>query len=163
MWESMRIRSVTLSLILGLFAGRGLQAQPSGTDSARSESIERLFQFADLERAHARALEFSISAQIQANPTLAPYGDVLKSFTAKYASFAVIKPDLMRLYRQTFSEAEIQELITFYQSEFAQRLLPKSASLQLLSSQAAAERVRQNLPELTAAIRAAARIVPPGH
>ena len=157
----MLIRHLFLGTVVGLSAGRGLQAQTSGADSARVESIERLFVIADTERTHARTLEIFVSDQIKLNPAVAPYADILRSFSAKYSSFAAIKPDLVRLYRETYSEAEIQELITFYQTEFGQRLLSTSASLAQRSSQAALERVREHLPELTAAIQAGARIVPP--
>ncbi len=125
-------------------------------DSARPETIERLLVAADMEHMYAQSMEAGISAQLKANPQLARYEDILRAFMLKYASYASMKPDLIRMYRATFSEAEMQEIIVFYQSPFGRRLMARMPALMARSSEMSAQRVQAHLPELIADIQAKA-------
>jgi hypothetical protein len=87
-------------------------------DSAHPETIEQLLVVADMEHMYAQSMESGIAAQLKANPQLAPYEDILRAFMGKYASYASMKPDFIKIYRATFSEADMQETIRFYQSPF---------------------------------------------
>lgn len=132
-------------------------------DSAHPETIEQLLVVADMEHMYAQSMEASITAQLKANPQLAPYEDILRAFMMKYASYASMKPDFIKIYRATFSEADMQETIRFYQSPFGRRLMAKLPALMAQSSEMSAQHVQAHLPELIADIQAkagAAQVAP---
>jgi hypothetical protein len=125
-------------------------------DSAHPETIEQMLIVADMEHLYAQSMEASITAQMKANPQLAPYEDILRAFMLKYASYASMKPDFIRIYRATFSEADMQETIRFYQSPFGRRLMAKMPALMAQTGAMSAGRVQAHLPELIADIQSKA-------
>jgi hypothetical protein len=130
-------------------------------DSARPETIERLLVAADAERQHTQAIENGVAARMRANPAMAAYADLIQAFLQRYASFEAVKPDLLQLYRQFFSESEVEELIRFHQSDFGRRFMPRLDALALRSGEMSAERIRAHASEVTAAILARATASPP--
>ncbi|HET7456739.1 MAG TPA: DUF2059 domain-containing protein [Gemmatimonadaceae bacterium] len=154
-------RALPIALALAALAAgapRRASAQASSTaavptpiaagDSARPESIERLLQVANMERVYNQGIDAGIEAQLKGAPQLAPYSDVLRAFMMKYNSYAIVKPDLVRVYREAFSEADIQETIRFYQSPFGQRLMSRLPQIMSRSAQLSAARTQEHLPEL---------------
>jgi hypothetical protein len=79
-------------------------------DSAPVPAVERLLAASDAERAYNQAVALSVAAQTRANPALAEQADVLRAFVARHASFAAIRADLIRVYRETFTAREVAEL-----------------------------------------------------
>jgi hypothetical protein len=132
------------------------QATIARSDSARPETVERLLQVADVERLYKQSVDATLAAQLKASPQLAPYEDVLRSFMAKYADYASLKPEYVRIYRETFSEAELQETIRFYQSPFGKMLMGKMPALMARTSELTAQRMHAHLPELIAELQARA-------
>ncbi|MFH0916572.1 MAG: DUF2059 domain-containing protein [bacterium] len=158
----MRLGYPVLAALIASSLASPLNAQAiPPADSARPEAIERLFVAADLERLYVQTIEAGTAAQFRANPALAPYADLLRAFTLRYISYDAMKPDLIRLYRETFSESEVEELIRFYQSDFGRWFTTRMAPLGVRSSEMATERIRVHLPELTAEIMARATAPPP--
>lgn len=141
-------------LLLTVPSGGRLVAQTiAAGDSAQPSTVERLLVVADMERMYASSLESGIAAQLKANPALAAYEDLLRAFMAKYVSYADLKPELYRTYRESFSEVEMQELIRFYESDFGRRLMAKMPALMARSSQWSASRLKEHLPELMAQVQ----------
>ena len=158
----MQLRYTVLAALITSSLGSPLHAQAiSPADPARPETIERLLVAADLERLYVQTMEAGTVTQLRANPALAPYADLLRAFARKYISYDAMKPDLIRLYREAFSESEAEEIIRFYQSDFGRRFTTKMAALGIRSSEMSTERIRVHLPELTAEITARATAPPP--
>ncbi len=102
----------------------------------------------DAERLYNQTVESSIAGQLRNNPGLAAAEPVLRRFMAKYAGYAELKADMVRVYRETFTEAEVQELIRFYQSDFGRRLMTKLPLVMARSNELSAQRLQAHLPEL---------------
>jgi uncharacterized protein len=115
---------------------------------AQRKTVERFLAITNMEQLYAQSLEASIAGQLQANPPLKDYEDILRSFMDKYGSYRALKPDLVRLYAETFSEADMQEAIRFYQTDFGKRFLGKMPELMARGNQIGAQRVQEHLPEL---------------
>lgn len=126
-------------------------------DSACPETIERLLAVSEAERSYQRALEMTISAQTRGNPALASSAGVLRAFMARYASYAAVKGDMARVYRETFTEAEVRELIQFYRSDFGRRFMGKLPLVTARSNELMAQRLQAHLPELMTMLQEAAR------
>ena len=121
-------------------------------DPARPETIERLLREADMEALYARVMDASITAQIRADASLATYEAALREFVATHASFARRKPELIHVYRETFSESEVEETIRFYQSPFGRRLMSTLPALLARPGAPGAQRVHEHLTELRRAL-----------
>ncbi|MGE8498698.1 MAG: DUF2059 domain-containing protein [Pseudomonas sp.] len=80
---------------------------------------------------------------------------VLESYQAK-ANTALdqavgwdkIKPDMVKLYTSNFTEAELQELITFYKSPLGQKVLQKMPTLTAESAQLTQAKLEAAVPQV---------------
>lgn len=144
---------IALVLIGGPAASPELFAQIPATDSASIATIERLLAAADAEALARETTETALADLTKANPALAPFRNILKEFLEKYTSYAVIKPDLVQLYRSTFTEGEVREIIKLYESPSARRFMRRLAIVGAKAGQLATQRVQANLPELLQGIQ----------
>ena len=55
--------------------------------------------------------------------------DVMKTFFAKYFTWDLIKADMAKIYAAEFSEAEIKELTTFYQTPIGKKMIERQPIL----------------------------------
>ena len=123
-------------------------ARSDAGDAARPETIERMLRAADMEALYARSIDESIAAQIRANAELAPYEAPLREFVATHASFDRLKPELVDVYQQTFSETDVEETIRFYESPFGRHLIARLPELMARTGEPGAQRVHAHLAEL---------------
>ena len=158
----MRAKILTILALVGPVPVPMAMAQAvRPADSARSETIERLLAVTGVERKYSEAADAALANRMTSMPSLSAYGDIIKAFSEKYGNYAAIKADLIRLYRETFSEKEVEELIRFYESDFGSRTLSKLWQLNVRQAQLASDRIQAHLPELTDAILARNKTVPP--
>jgi hypothetical protein len=150
-----RLRSAALAAGLALLAA--VPAAPAAAqdaiapgDSATVATIERLFVVADLRDLYEQSMAQSLEAQLRAAPMLEPYADLLRDFMERYASWEVMKPDLVRLYREVFTEDDIRQMIAFYETDFGQRMMAKMPQVMARTSELSARRVQEHFPELLA-------------
>lgn len=153
----MLIRSLYLVGILLFICPSELAAQVIARDSAKIESIEKLFDLLDLERSNDEALESSLRDQIRASPLIGRHAQIIRDATLKHHRFAALKADLSAGYRQLYTEAEIQELIAFHQTSFGKRFTAGATAVGRLTAKLMLERNQRLVPEMTAAILAAER------
>lgn len=162
--------AAAIATALTVPAGARAQGRPAAPaapaiaagDSARPETIERLFVVSEAERTYGQALEMSLATQTRNNPALASSAGVLRAFMAKYASYAQVKPDMVRVYRETFTDAEVRELIQFYQSDFGRRFMAKLPLVMTRSNELMAQRLQAHLPELMTMMQASMGAGPGG-
>ena len=70
----------------------------------------------------------------------------------KHASWEVMKPDLVQVYREFFTEADMRAMIEFYETDFGRRMMAKMPALMARTSELSARRVQEHFPELMAEI-----------
>jgi hypothetical protein len=117
-------------------------------DSARPESVERLIALAYPEATHAQLVEQMIGAMSRGNPVLQQAGPAMRAFFAKHMSYAELRADQARVYRETYTEGEVQELARFYASDVGRRIVAKMPTMSARSQELAARRMQAHLPEL---------------
>ena len=96
--------------------------------AAQKESAAELLEVMKMDDAVRDATMMSVEMQVEANPALAPFRDVMSEFIDKYLTWEAMKPDLIQLYAESFSEQELRELIAFYRTPTGQKtiaLLPE--------------------------------------
>jgi hypothetical protein len=122
-------------------------------DSARPESVERLIAVAYPEQTHRQVMEQTIRAMARGNPMFASAEPALREFFSKHMSYAALRADQARVFRETYTEAEVQDLARFYASDIGRRFLAKMPVVMARSQELAAQRMQTQLPELMALLQ----------
>ncbi len=139
-----------------LLAAMSTQAMAdTASHDAQAEKFLRL--------AHADRLTVPVYSQVQQmfaqrfaeakapeskKATLETYQAKANAALDKAVGWEKIKPDLVTLYTSNFSEAEIKDLIAFYQSPLGKKVLEKMPTLTAQSAQLAQARLEGAVPEV---------------
>lgn len=150
--------AVTTGLVLaGSANGQAIPAH----DSARVETIERLFAITGSERLADSVQEVFLTEMRKATPTLAEHEPILREFIAKHGSAAAMREDLIRLYRESFSETELLALLRFYETDVGRGISRKLPAIMNRSTQLSIARIQAHLPELMAILLGTATVPKP--
>ena len=153
-------------LLLVLLASLALPAFGQGATAA---SVERLFAAMNVERSIGATyammdnmMKQSMAQALPANPT----PEQRRAAEAARASFNAVmreevswekmKPDLVRTYSETFTEAEVLGIVAFYESPAGQAFVNKMPQLMQKSMALSQERMKVLIPRMKAAVEKAA-------
>jgi uncharacterized protein len=117
-------------------------------DSESLKQAEILMNSIDMNAVLQKTIDQAIDIQLQQNPTMSPYRTVLTRFFNKYMSYASMKPFLLKMYADTFTADELNELNKFYASPAGRKSLQVMPTLMAKGSQYGAQQVRAHMPEL---------------
>lgn len=123
-------------------------------DKASEEAAERLLESMNMELTLSQSIEQMLNMQLQQNPAMGPYKEIMSMFLKKHMSYDILKPDMMRLYAEAFTAKELDEITAFYKTEVGKKTIEKMPSLMAAGGQIGAQRVQANMPELQAMIQA---------
>jgi hypothetical protein len=136
---------------------------------ATEASVERLFAAMNVERSITGIytmmdgmMKQSMAQALPANPTPQQRQVVEASRQGFIAvmreelSWERMKPDLVRAYSETFSEAEVLGIVAFYETPAGQALVNKTPQLTQKSMALAQERMKELIPRMKAAAEKAA-------
>lgn len=150
-------RSVTMHSRIGSVAMACLivfspmtRAEPS---PAARESAATLLRAMGLERTMMAGVAAMVDVQIRQNATLVPFRDVLLSWAERFLTWDAVAPQLIDLYAERFTEAELQDLIAFYQSPTGRKSLVELPVLTRQGAALGAELAKKHAPELERMIR----------
>lgn len=124
-------------------------------DAAPVEAA-RLLDALQMERVMQQSIEASLNVQIQQNPRLAPYREVMLGFFARHMSYATVKDDLVGIYAGSFTGEELVTLREFYLTPVGRKAIELMPSLLAQGMQMGQQRVKAHLGELEALIQAEA-------
>lgn len=125
--------------------------------TGHQKAAEQMLTLMDMPTLLKQSVDQMVKIQVQQNPTIAPYEAVMKEFLAKYMSWDSLKPDMIKLYMDEFTEAELGDLNKFYQTPVGKKMLGKMPTLMSKGAQIGSQRVQEHMPELQAAIAAEAQ------
>lgn len=143
-------------LAVGLAAFLAFESHSSADEASHRAAVEKLFATMNMEKTHAASLESILQQQVRANPAMGMLQNTMREFLNKYMSWAVLKDDMVKLYKEAFSEAEIGELNKFYESPVGKKSIEQMPTLMGKGMGLAQERMKDHLPELQAALKEAA-------
>jgi uncharacterized protein len=149
----MNSRALTgiLAVLILLAAPVTTLAEP---DSHR-QAVARLFELTHLQRLIEDSVDGVLNLQIAQNPALAAHRDALRAFLEKYIGWQALQDDLTAMYLQAFTEAELDEMNTFYSSATGQKVLQRLPELVQQRNQLAMRRLQEHIGELQQEIGAA--------
>jgi hypothetical protein len=117
-------------------------------DKSHRAAVLEYFEIADMDGLMKRSIDMMLAAQIQSNPGLAPYAPKLKTFLAKYMSWASLRDEFVTIYQKAFTEAEFKELLTFCKTPVGRKMLKQMPQLMEQGAQVGAKRVQEHMAEL---------------
>ncbi|HSS51757.1 MAG TPA: DUF2059 domain-containing protein, partial [Thermoanaerobaculia bacterium] len=137
-------------LVLGLVPLAARAAEP--ISSHRQAAVE-LLEAMDLDRGTTAMANATLDAQIQNDPSLAPYRDVFQKWIEKYLSWEIMKPRMIDLYMAAFTEPEMRDLIAFYKSPTGKKALAQIPVLMQQSLTIGMEMANQHQADLEEMVR----------
>jgi hypothetical protein len=146
----MKKTSTTIFLIMNVFL---LSPAVAGEESHR-QAAEKLLRMAGMERALEQSIEQMLKVQLQQQPSLGPYKEVMLKFLKKHMSFESLKGDIATIYMEEFTEPELNEIMAFYETPTGRKTLEKMPRLMMKGAQLGITRVQQNIVELQEMIKA---------
>jgi len=144
-------RCVGVMFLVGFF----VVAMPAFGDPGISErdAAAAVLRAMGLERSMLAGASTMVDLQIQQNPTLAPYKEVMLKWAEKYMSWDAVAPGLIDLYAETFTESELKELLAFYKTPTGQKTLTEMPRLMQKGAALGVEIGKKHAPELEQMIR----------
>jgi len=118
------------------------------------KAAEDLIQLMDMRSTFNQGKEAMIKAQVQSNPGLVQFEDLMRQFLDKYLTWEQVKGEYVRIYTDTFTEPELRELIQLYQTPTGKKLLGSMPEIMNRSMQVTQNQLQPHLPELQQQIMA---------
>ncbi len=144
------MKKIIMMLLFTVIASGSLWASPS----THAKAAEDLLLVTGTKVTLEKAIEQQLKMQVQSTPDLAPYEQVMMRFLEKNMGWETLKNELIRLYTQTFTEAELHSIVDFYKSPVGQKMVTKQSELVVQGTEIVVKKVQDNLPELEASIKA---------
>ena len=123
------------------------------THSEAHKEAAILLEASGTEKMMSQTAEQMLQVQLQQNPTLAPYKEIMLKFINKHMSYNSIKSELINLYAESFTAEELRDLTNFYKTPTGQKAIIKMPELMARGAQIGAMRVQSNITELQEMIK----------
>ncbi len=126
----------------------GAQAQSAAPSPAQMKAAQDLIAVMDMEQVFNQGMETMLQAQINANPMLKEYEDILRGFMSKYLQWNELKSDYAKIYMDVFSEDELRQMVELYQTPLGKKMLKTLPDLLARGARLSGDRLQPHLPEL---------------
>jgi len=123
-------------------------------EASHRQATEDLLVLMDMEGTLNEVIDQSLVMELQQNPQLMIYEDVMRRFFAKYMSWQSLKDDFVKIYMDEFTEGEIRDLMEFYRTPTGQKAVEKQPVLFRKGAELGQNRVQENIPELVKMLEA---------
>jgi hypothetical protein len=133
---------------LMLIALGALPAVCRADDASHRKAAEGLLVTIEAEKRMQEHAERLLETLIKQNPQLASQRDVVQTFITKYLHWPSLKADMITLYAQEFTEAELKQLTAFYRTPVGHKSLAAMPKLALAGTQLGITRLQANRAEL---------------
>lgn len=136
---------VLLVLLVSVAPAQSAAPAPS---ASHMKAAEDLIAVMDMEQTFNQSMEAMLQAQMNANPMLKQFEDIMRDFMGKYLKWNELKSDYAKIYMDVFSEAELRQMIELYQTPLGKKMLKTLPNLLTRGAQLSNERLQPHLPEL---------------
>lgn len=123
-------------------------------DPASEKEATKLLDSMKMDSMLEQSMSQMLNLQIQQNPALGPYKAVMLEFLGKHMSYESLKDDLVKMYAEAFTAAELIKINEFYSTDVGQKAIEKMPELMTKGGMIGASRVQENLGELQDMIKA---------
>ncbi|MEP6821545.1 MAG: DUF2059 domain-containing protein [Chthoniobacterales bacterium] len=151
------MKRILLALVLLNFIPLARAADDKAVGGSHYKAAEEMLTILDTPNLLKQSIDQMVTIQVQQSPAMAPFEGIMRQFFAKYMSWESLKPDLIQLYMDEFSETELNDINKFYQTPAGKKMVGKLPSLMAKGAQLGARRMQEHMPELQAAVEAQAK------
>ncbi len=123
-----------------------------GAFADRNKSVEELLEIMNMSEAMAGSIDQMVQVELQNNPALAPYQQVMTQFFQKHLSYEQLKDEFVSIYADAFTADEVADMIAFYKTSTGQKTIELMPMLMAKGAQVGQAKVQDNLPELQSMI-----------
>jgi uncharacterized protein len=127
---------------------------PTPNAAAHAAAARELFKALKLQSGISDTANAMIDSEIGRNPGLTPYRETMVAWLKKYMTWEAMEPELIKMYTDTFSEAELKQMAVFYGSPAGQKSLEKLPEMMQRTAMAGARISQPHQDELRAAMEA---------
>lgn len=144
------MRRILLLAVLAL-AARPAAAQqaPPAPNASHVQAAERLLEASNSENAMRKGMQRVMEMQAKQSPMLASMHDILDEFYATHLTWEKMKPEMVRVYTDTFTEPELRELTAFYRTEIGRKMVERQPEIMVRTMEISQRTVQEHMPELT--------------
>ncbi|MCL2791403.1 MAG: DUF2059 domain-containing protein [Desulfobulbus sp.] len=143
----MKKMSVWIIASLGLFLFTSAYA-----DDGNEQEAGALLETMHMDTVLGQSIDQMMAIQFQ-NPAMAPYRHIVEQFIKKYMSYGTLKPEMIKLYAQTFTKEELNDITAFYRTPTGQKAIQVMPQLMAQGAQIARAKMQEHMPELQQQIK----------
>jgi uncharacterized protein len=114
-------------------------------DNGAAKSAEKLFNVMNMDSTFDKMMQQMADQRPEMS---AAEKDAVIKFFNKYMSYEILKPDLITMYAEVFSEEELNDMIAFYKTPTGQKTISALPVLSQKSGQLAMERIMPHMDEM---------------
>lgn len=129
-------------------------SQPIFANEEAKQEAEALLNIMGMEQALNQSIEQMLQVQLQQNPAMVPYKNVMKDFFSKHMSYESLKSDIITIYAEAFTAKELREINAFYRTPVGRKTIEVMPKIMGQGAQIGAKRVQANIAELQQMIKA---------
>lgn len=118
--------ALTTMLVVVLLSFGAWSAHAQAKDLKK---VEKLLELMRLEENTTTAVVQMLSDIFAATPSLAVHQDIIVDYAEERIGWESLKPDMVRIYAELYSDNEIAELTQFYSSKVGQKSLDVSPEM----------------------------------
>lgn len=104
-----------------------------------------------------QSIDQMLQVQLQQQPALVPFKQVMRTFLQKHMSYAQLKDEFVNIYAEAFTADELKQLNAFYATPVGQKTIQKMPELMAKGAQLGAQQVQDNMAELQQMIQEEAK------
>jgi hypothetical protein len=142
------MRNLIWSVVIGLVFVTGARAQSPAPSAGHRRAAEDLIAVMDMEQVFNQGVEMMMQAQINADPMLKQFEDIVRAFMGKYLKWSDLEADYAKIYMDVFSEDELRQMVELYQTPLGKKMLKTLPDLLARGAQLSNDRLQPHLPEL---------------
>ena len=142
----MKLKCAQVILLpLLLIAGSALAAADS---VSHRQAVIKLLELTDMQLKIETSVDNVLALQLNQNPEMHQHEALLREFLQRNIGWDAMKEDLIGMYMQSFTEAELEAINTFYASPTGRKLIDRLPELIKQRDQLAMQRMQENIGEL---------------
>lgn len=117
------MKNLFVALVIGIPIGANSSLAYSPVVDLHAQAAAELLSVMKFEQNALAGVGVMADQLIRQNPALGPYRDVIMKWAATYMTWEKLQAPLVDMYEESFSEAELRDLIAFYKTPTGQKSL----------------------------------------
>lgn len=137
------MKKVILTFAFLIFASVGF----AQTDS-HTQAVNELMEVMNMKQQMEESAERMFELQAKQMPQIAQYKDIMLDFFNKYINWETIGEDIKQVYKNSFTEEEIRDLIAFFKTDTGQKFTTQNPEINQQIAEISQSIVMQHQAEL---------------